>query len=141
MKVLKSLFRLPINDFPLILRLYFLLWWSKWIIFNRSVEWIINWVSTDLDSKQYSQADYNQIIKVSLYTKKLSKFVPFKSLCYDRALTVKKVLNAKDILSEIHFGVNTSEKALKGHVWIICNDMVVIGEEASNRFKSVRHFT
>ena len=141
MRLIQNFLKIPIQDFILIFKLYILLFKCKWIIFNRSFQWIGDWISTDLEELKYTQEDFDHIIKVSRYTKSLSKYVPFRSLCYDRALTVKKMLNAKRIYSEIHYGVNISREPLNGHVWIIANDMLVIGEEVSNKFKSVRYFS
>jgi len=141
MILLKSIFGIPLKDYALIFRIYFLLYKTKWMIFNKSFEKIINWISTDLINISYHQSQYVQVVKIRNYTRSLSKLVPFKSLCYDRALTAKRELNRLNIYSEIHFGLDTTDKQMKGHVWIICNEMIVIGEESIKKYKSVRYFS
>lgn len=141
MRLIQNILKTPIQDYILIFNLYILLLKCKWIIFNRTLQWIGKWISTDIKKLKYTQEDFDQIIKVARYTKTLSKYVPFRSLCYDRALTVKKMLNSKNIYTEIHYGINVSKKPLNGHVWIIANNMLVIGEEVSHKFKSVRYFS
>lgn len=144
LKLLNKIRSIPITDYPLLFRIYFLLYLSKWYIEQRHLKDILSWIETNLvqQEQQWYQQNWRYIRRVAAYTNALSKYVLFESKCYDKALTVKKILNEQHIPSILHFGVAKSENtSLKAHAWIICGEWNVIGGRVARDYTSVRTFS
>lgn len=143
LKLLNIIRKIPPADYPLLLRIYFLLYLSKWYIEKRHLKDIVRWIETSLkkEDKYWSQKKRHYIKRVAIYTNALSKYVFFESKCYDKALTVKKILNSQKIPSTLHLGVSSNDPiSLTAHAWIICGEWNVIGGEMAQEYTSVRAF-
>ena len=142
MSLLLKLARLSPSDYLLIGEVYFLLYLSKWYIECRSFKEILQWIGReDLKGHSMTEAEMQFSWKVATYTQSLSRFVLYRSKCYDRALTVKKILNRHNIPSELMMGVRTDEREeLKAHAWIRCNNRSIIGGSVAKVFTPVRSF-
>lgn len=91
--------------------------------------------------RDLTKADWRIVRKVARYTNVLSKFALFKSKCYDKALTVKKILNSENIPSALLMGVKTSEeKGMEAHAWISCDERLVIGGEIAAEYTPLENF-
>ncbi len=127
------------------LRIYFLLYLSKFKIETKHLKEIIQWVSTGEQAEEYalSEDEKRYIRKVVHYTNVLSHFVLFRSKCYDQALTVKKILNEKKIPVALSMGLEITEpgeKDMKAHAWVNFRDWVVIGGKISNNYTPLGSF-
>lgn len=142
MKLINQLRRLPISDYQLILKIYFLLYLSKWYIEKRHLKDIVIWISQEnLKNKEVLFLEMKMSRKVARYTQVLSKYVIFQSKCYDKALTVKKILNQRNINSTLLMGVAIlDDKEMKAHAWIKCNEQLIIGGEIAHEYTPVQSF-
>lgn len=142
MSFIPKLLRLQFSDYLLLIKIYSLLYLSKWYIEYRSLKDIIKWIGhEDVENKNPSLVEIKFARKVARYTNFLARFTFFKSKCYDKALTVKKILNRKNIPSELLMGVKTSdEKGMEAHAWIKCNNYSIIGGKAAIGYTPVRSF-
>ena len=132
----------PISDYQLILKIYFLLYLSKWYIEKRHLKDIVIWISQEnLKNKEVLFLEMKMSRKVARYTQVLSKYVIFQSKCYDKALTVKKILNQRNINSTLLMGVAIlDDKEMKAHAWIKCNEQLIIGGEIAHEYTPVQSF-
>jgi len=129
-------------DYGLAIKVYILLYRSKWYIEKCPLKVIVNWVAAkDLAQTTLSHEELRTAWKVARYTRKLARFVPFESKCYDKALTVKKMLNQHDIPATLLMGVKISkEKGMEAHAWVSCGEKWIIGGEVAKEFTLVGKF-
>ncbi len=137
-----KLFRLPSADYYLLFKIYFFLYLSKLFIVFRSLQKIVKWINRgDLIGAKMEIEDWRFAKKTAHYTNKLAKFVPFNSKCYDKALTVKKMLNQKNIPSILMMGVKTNEfNKMEAHAWIESDNQFIIGGEIAHEYVLVQSF-
>lgn len=129
-------------DYSLALRVYFYLYQSKWYIEQCPLKVIVKWIERkDLQGKTITKEELRTARKVSRYTRKLARFVLFESKCYDKALTVKKILNQENIRATLLMGVkNGEEKEMEAHAWISCGEKWIIGGEVAKKYTLVGTF-
>lgn len=142
MNFIAKVLRLRFSDYLLLLKIYGLLHLSKWYIEYQSLKEIVQWIERqDLENKTPTLEEIRFAKKVARYTNFLAHFTLFKSKCYDKALTVKKILNRENIPSELLMGVKTSdEKDMEAHAWVKCNHQPIIGGKAAIGYTPVRSF-
>lgn len=131
---LKVLFR----DFKLIIKVYFLLLKSKWLIEKKELKYIIQWIQAD--KKGTADLDKSlrlEVNKIRWYVNKLSSFVPFKSVCYDKSLALKKILNKKGIDCKLHYGASIKGE-LKGHTWLTIKGDPILGGGVLEEYQLVK---
>lgn len=81
------------------------------------------------NSKQEFNPDHVPMLKyASKASKLLEKYAPWKPLCYNRALTIKQLLNKRKIYTDLHVGFRKKDGAFDGHAWITYMDRVVTGQ-------------
>ncbi|MFT5668595.1 MAG: hypothetical protein ACI9DK_002800 [Vicingaceae bacterium] len=87
------------------------------------------------DNLQYAKELSKMIKKVSFYT-------PFRSLCFEQALTAKFLLNKKNIEATTYFGLNYESKSnLKAHAWTRTGNFYVTGNKGKEKFKVISTFS
>ena len=83
-------------------------------------------------------------IEIGRVIKKISLYTPFRSLCFEQALTCKLMLNRKKISSTIYFGLAKSETAeatnLKAHAWLRSGEKILTGNKGKDKFKMLALF-
>ena len=60
-------------------------------------------------------------------SKLLEKYAPWKPKCYNRALTIKQLLEKREVHTKMHIGFRKKDGAFDGHAWITYQDQVVTG--------------
>ncbi len=60
-------------------------------------------------------------------SKLLEKYAPWKPRCYNRALTIKQLLEKRNIHTQMHIGFRKKDGAFDGHAWITYQDKVLTG--------------
>jgi len=68
-----------------------------------------------------------ELLLVARAMKILEKFAPWRPKCYNRALTAKKILIKKNIITELHIGFRKKDGAFDGHAWLTFNNKFVTG--------------
>jgi hypothetical protein len=69
----------------------------------------------------------------------LEKFAPWKPMCYNRALTAKKLLQQKNIDVQMHIGFRKKEDVFDGHAWVSYKGKIVTGYlQGLNSFKELK---
>lgn len=77
----------------------------------------------------------NEVLKISRYT-------PWRSMCFEQALTAHVVLRLKGISHTIYFGINKNDiNNLKAHAWTRVDNIVVTGLQNLEKYTPVNFFT
>jgi len=124
-------------DYHLIFKIIAILPYAKLLIFTKKIAYIEKWIAIHQNSN-YHIDDYRYVKKVTRYTNKIAVFMPFKSLCYDKALTVKKIVNQNNISTELNMGVCKENNQLKAHAWISYHGYLLMGGANSKKYTAVR---
>jgi len=78
---------------------------------------------------------------ISKLIKKASKHTPFRSLCFEQAITCKFMLNRRGIGSTIYFGVaNNNGEKLNAHAWTRSGRTILTGDRGRHLFRVVATF-
>lgn len=79
--------------------------------------------------------------KIVRSIKKVSHYVPFRSMCFEQAITCKFMLNRRDISSTIYFGVvKDHNQKLKAHAWTRSGNLILTGAKGRHLFNVVSTF-
>lgn len=71
--------------------------------------------------------------------KLLQKYAPWKPMCYNRAMTAKEMLNARNIKTKMHIGFRKKDNEFDGHAWLTYNDILVTGKiKGLHKFKQLQ---
>lgn len=57
----------------------------------------------------------------------VSRRTPWRSKCFEQAVTASLILRVLGISHQISFGLNTDNNELKAHAWLLVNDIWVTG--------------
>ena len=67
--------------------------------------------------------------------------VPWRALCFERALALRTLLRRRGIASVLHYGIgHHGDEALNAHVWLSVAGEIVIGGEAAGGVTRVASF-
>ena len=83
-----------------------------------------------------------KIIQISIL--RAARRSPWRTKCFEQALTARMMLRRRHIKSVIFFGVNINsekkDKKMTAHAWLICSDFVVTGGRNNNAYAVVGRF-
>jgi len=86
-------------------------------------------------------ASETYISLISLSVKRAQKITPWRYKCLEQAMTAKKLLDKKNIVSTIYFGVNRKNGKMNAHAWLRCGSRYVTGGRNRNEFTTVAWFS
>lgn len=128
----------------LFLETFFLLTLSRLFIYFlpfKSVAKFLGKIMTESE-ETIPKNQSKEVIKIGRTIMKASRYTPFRSLCFEQALTAKFMLNRRRIPSTIYFGVaKDGPKVLKAHAWTRAGDFVLTGNKGKSLFTVVSTFT
>jgi hypothetical protein len=79
--------------------------------------------------------------EIVISIKRASNISPFRYKCMEQALTAKKMLFRRGIVSTVFFGVNKPGEKMSAHAWLKAGEMFVIGEKNHELFTIVAFYT
>ena len=62
----------------------------------------------------------------------VSKYTPWRSECFVKAMTVQKMLKHKGIESTMYMGVKRDDEKMIAHAWVRCGSIYVVGGNGEN---------
>lgn len=98
----------------------------------------------DLHTEQVSNQELSAeqkelVVRFAKISDKLERNAPWKPKCYNRALTIKKLLKKRDIGTTLHIGFRKKDGAFDGHAWLSLNGKVVTGNNGQlKKFKELK---
>ncbi len=81
------------------------------------------------------------LIKRSIW--RAAKRSPWRTMCFEQALTARIMLRLRNIKSVVFFGVNrhyNSEETMKAHAWLICSGFAVTGGANNSDYTTIGRF-
>ena len=88
-----------------------------------------------------SRADTADLQSLRWAVQAMARRVPWRALCFERALALRTLLRRRGIASVLHYGIAPeASDSLVAHVWLSVDGEVVIGGENSARFARVASF-
>ena len=83
--------------------------------------------SIDSSNQKMTNEERVVLLKVAKVVKILQKFAPWKPMCYNRALTAKKLLEKRGVDVIMHIGFRKKDNTFDGHAWISYCGSVITG--------------
>jgi hypothetical protein len=72
---------------------------------------------------------------------RLAALVPWKTMCFQKGLTLHLLLRRRGVGSVLHYGVGQQpEKGLTAHVWISVDGDIIMGGEVVNDYRRLASF-
>jgi len=84
-------------------------------------------ITANLDDEPIAPDELIHLQRTSKTMDLLEKFAPWKPMCYNRALTAKKLLKQQKIEVRMHIGFRKKEDVFDGHAWITYKGKIVTG--------------
>ena len=112
----------------------------KLVKFKKLMNFVSN-VKEDV-SPIFSEKSLNYILQFRSEIEKVSKYTPFRSKCFEQALTAHFFLRLLSTSHTIYFGVGKNEKGeLLAHAWCKTGDIILTGYRTMNSFTAVNQFS
>jgi len=89
-----------------------------------------------------SQLDY--ATRVGVLIGGVSKWLPFRTMCFEQALTASAFLKERGVGHSIHFGVKKNgdqSDQLEAHAWTTCGDAIITGKRGHRQYQEVAVFS
>lgn len=80
------------------------------------------------ESPSYESLDNYAVAKrLAGHVNRITEHTPWESMCFVRALTLKKLLKDKGITSTIYLGVKKNENKMSAHAWLRSGSVYLTG--------------
>lgn len=83
--------------------------------------------STVERSTPLSEKELQILANIKAALRLIEKYAPWKPMCYNRALTARKLLHQYKIPSKMFVGFRKRAGEMDGHAWVKCGDFFVTG--------------
>lgn len=145
MHKLHTFVNLPWGEKMLALRLLVLLPKSRWAVKRVPFKEVAARMGTLGDGAitEVSSKGLETAKRMGILTKSMSAWMPFRTLCFEQALSCAALLRRKKIAHCIHFGVkkhHSDAQRLEAHAWLQCGNAIVTGRKGHREFKRVSSF-
>jgi hypothetical protein len=117
-----------------------------WIPFRKLLPLLGRQVSQEeaeiVGSNRVASSDLLELIRISI--RRACRRSPWRTKCFEQALSARMMLRRRGIKSIIYFGVRKSisdqKETLEAHAWLVCSEVVVTGGENNSIFTIVGCF-
>lgn len=126
-------------------RLLYLLPKSRWAVKRTPFKKVAERMGVLSEPKEVPVSAHEEAMAVQwgALTRSVGKLMPFRTLCFEQALSCAALLQAQGIAHCIHFGVKKhpeDAKRLEAHAWLQCGNAIVTGKKKHRQFKRVSSF-
>lgn len=100
-------------------------------------------VLSDLKEQSATQVQMDEALQIGRLIRGMGKFMPFRTMCFEQALSCAEVLRSKGISYCIHFGVKKDKKVpdgLEAHAWLQCGNEIVTGKRGHRQYQRLSSF-
>ncbi len=93
---------------------------------------------TNYDEKQLEDA-----LKITNIVLSISRNTPWESKCLVQALSCKKMLQKRGVITTLYLGVckDYNDKELAAHAWLKMGDFILTGRSGHKDFKVVNYYS
>lgn len=89
-----------------------------------------------------NKKQYNKAAVVGWVVNKCSKYTPWQSKCFVRALTAQFILRLLHIPNTLYLGVSKDgPRKLKAHAWLRCGELCVTGAIEKEKYKCISFYS
>ena len=137
--------KLPWRDKSTAVKVVFLLVWSRLLIKSSSFRKLAEKMgSTDeIEMIPISPDELKRAQTIGRLIRSVSNYMPFRTLCFEQALTAAMFLKKGRITYRIHFGMKkhwSDMGQMKAHAWLICGDEIITGKKGHRQFEVLSTF-
>ncbi|MEM7134232.1 MAG: lasso peptide biosynthesis B2 protein [Chloroflexota bacterium] len=75
-----------------------------------------------------------QIERIGVILRWLSRYLPWRSMCFEQALAGMLMLKRRGLDGTIYFGVQKGPEQMKAHAWLRCGNQIITGAAGRERF-------
>jgi hypothetical protein len=130
--------------------------WRKWVLLAETLamvaisamairmlpfRWVIAIAARPLVGREPCDQDTRLIADLRWAIDALAKRVPWRTVCFQKALALHFLLRRRHLPSLLHYGVRqTAGEGLSGHVWVSVRGASVIGDGVAGEFHCLATF-
>lgn len=142
---LHTFVKLPARHKFLVLRLCYLLPKSRMAVKKVPFKVLAAKMGELSDPKELgaTNEETEEALCIGRLTRGLGKLMPFRTMCFEQALSCAEVLRSKGISHCIHFGVKKDQSqpdSLQAHAWLQCGDEIVTGKRGYSQYQRLSSF-
>jgi hypothetical protein len=142
---IKKITKLTPADYAMIGEALFYLLVSDFLIYLLPMRWWSSWIGEagqNNDTKPVSEAQRQTVGQVRKNVFRANKLLLKSSRCFALSLTLKKMLNRRNIDASLYLGVNKGkEGALQAHAWVKGGKNIIYGgSNASEKYAQLISF-
>lgn len=140
----KQFIKLPFKMKILVIVSFFLLGIMRLLILIMPFKHLIAIMGKEMQESPLTLPEKSQAraVWVSFAVNLMSKYTPWESKCYVRALTSMLMLKILRIPSTLYLGVSKSEtNSLIAHAWLRSGTEYITGADEIDKFKCVSYFS
>lgn len=143
MNKLKYLFQLSTKDKLLIIEIIALLSFAKLCIKVIRFNILTNWIGKiHRETARESKNSLMKLFKIKRFIKSITKYLPWESVCYDKAIAAKLILNRRKIPSTLYIGLVKSKYGqLDGHAWVRAGNFYITGGMERKKYHTIAFFS
>lgn len=79
-------------------------------------------------------------LEVRRAVKRAARRLPWTIVCFPEAMAAHWMLRRRGALSQLHYGLRSSDEKLSAHVWVTLGGEIVVGEEQGDAHNCVAVF-
>lgn len=130
----------PLKEVQAFGEAWFLLHFSKLLILMFPFRSIASRLGQSQFETCSQEVEKKYWLDVEVAINRASRFTLHKSKCYDQALTAKRMLKRKGVLSTLYFGLSKAEDGLNAHAWVRVGTRIITGRAVVTQFTPVAWF-
>ena len=89
----------------------------------------------------FQETDQEHVQQIARWVRFSSRFTPFTSNCFNKALAAHFMLRRRGLSSTLYLGVAKEGQNMEAHAWLISGEQIITGADVHERFTEVSHFT
>ncbi len=143
--ILHHIFKYVFNKKDAILYIKAFIWSFRvryWMLYRPFNKYKTHLGKMQVESDTNYDLNKAYIDQVKTIVLRVCRHTPWESKCLVQAVTCKKILASKGILSNLYLGVQPKHesKEMKAHAWLVIGEKVITGGPNHTQFKVVNFF-
>lgn len=91
-------------------------------------------------NRSASRWDPRKISQASSIVARVGDWLPWRSVCLDRALALQWILRRRGVDALLHYGVQLSDGSLNAHAWIVAEGQPLVGADLASQYVVLQIF-
>lgn len=97
----------------------------------------------ETEMSSVSSDELKRALTIGKLIRKISNYMPFRTLCFEQALTAAMFLKKEKIAYCIHFGMKkrwSDTGQMKAHAWLVCGEEIITGKRGHRQYEILSTF-